>query len=206
MMTKSHLHNKLVSKAVLSSRKTVYHIWKKMAEKNRFQFSNFDEVFGKLQSVHRLKLGSFRTIVVPAILFFLFLGGVIAYRETGDFWVLPVCVLPFFVLFCGVNWYCFVVRSDELRIYENGFSYRKRKNLQICLWSEIYFYDVRELNEFEHPETDIKHYPLAYVKKRNGETITFDFYMTGTPLISGRSRNSKSKPQKKSGKSRNKNK
>ena len=169
-----------------------------MAKKDRFQFSNFDEVFGELQSVHHLKRNIFHTLIVPAILFFIFLGGVIAYRETGDFGALSFCALPFFVLFCGVIRHSFVVRRDELRIYKNGFSYRRRKTLQTCLWSEILYCNRREPNEFENPETGIKFYPLDYIGKKNGETITFDFYMTGTPLIAERFRNSRSAPRKKS--------
>lgn len=206
MMTKSLSNNKLFSKAVLSRRKTSLLYLKKMAERDRFQFSNFDELFGELQSVHRLRRNIFHTMIVPALLFFISLGGVIAYRETGDFWALPFCALPFFVLFCGVIWHSFVVRRDELRIYENGFSYRTRKKIQTCLWSEIFFFDVREFNEFENPETDIKLYPLGYVVKNNDETINFDFYMTGTPLLAERFRNSKSAPRKKSEKTKDKNK
>lgn len=175
-----------------------------MTENDRFRFSNFDELFGELHSVHHSKLTKFQTIVVPAILFLLFLGGIVAYRASGDFWTLPVCALPFFLLFCGVIWSIFGVRRSELRIYENGFSFRGRKNFQTCLWSELHFYDFRELNELEKEETNKKNRPLGYVVKQSGEKIDFGLYLTGTPLIAEKFKKFKSELHGKSEKPKNK--
>lgn len=204
MMTKSLSNNKLFSRAVLSKEKSGLLYLEKMAEKDRFQFSNFNEIFGELQSVHHVRQSKFQTITVPAILFLLFLGSVIAYRESGDFWAIPFCTLPFFLLFCGVLWNIFASRRAELKIYENGFTYRSGKNLQTCLWDEIFFYDIRERNEFEMSEKKKKGYPISYVRKKNEETIKFHAYMTGTIQISRHRQNTGAKSRKKNAKAQNK--
>lgn len=171
---------------------------------DRFQFSNFDELFGELHSVHRSKPSKFQTIIVPAILFLLFLGGIVVYRASGEFWTLPVCALPFLVLLCGVLRNLFVVRRDELRIYENGFLLRSGDNLKTCLWTELYFFDLRQLSEPEKEKKNKKDRPLAYVAKQNGENINFGLSMTGTHLIAEKFKKFKSGNQGKSKKSKNK--
>jgi hypothetical protein len=173
-----------------------------MPENKHFQFSNFEEVFGERQSVYRIKRGIFQIVIIPALIFFLFLGGVIAYRETRDIWVIPVCVLPFFLLFCGLIWQLFSTRRDELAIYENGFTYKSGKNLQACLWSEIKFCHHRELNEQEIGKLEAGVFPLGSVEKKSGEVIEFDHDLPGTPELTRRY-NTKKPADKRRPKSKN---
>ncbi len=151
--------------------------------KNRFTYSNFKDVFGELQSVHRVRRGIFEIIVIPSLIFFLFLGGIIAYRETQDIWVIPICVLPFFLMFCGIIWHLVSTRKDELKIYQNGFTYKGGKNIQSCLWKEIKTYHHRELNSREIAEFENETFPLSSIEKKNGEIIEFDHDLPGTPEI-----------------------
>jgi len=149
----------------------------------RFQHSNFAEIFGRPLETHRIKRSLFQMLVIPAILFLLFLGGVIAYRETRDIWALPFCALPFGLLFVGVLWHLWTTRRDELRIYEHGFTYKNRKNLYACLWSEIDHCRIRHRNEFEIGQLPDDIHPLGAVEKKNGESIEFDHDLPGTPAI-----------------------
>lgn len=168
-----------------------------MPENDQFQYSNFKEVFGELQSVHRIKRSLIQTVVIPSLIFFLFLGGVIAYRETRDWLVIPVCALPFLFLFCGLVWNLFSTRKDELNIYENGFTYKSGKNIEACLWSEIKFCYHRERNQTEIENSEYNIFPLGSVEKKNGEVIKFEHELPGTPEILKRFENPKSKRRKK---------
>lgn len=87
----------------------------------------------------------------------------------------------------------FSTRKDELRIYENGFTYKGGKNLQACLWQEIKTCDHRERNNMEIAELDDDAFPLGSVEKHNGEVIAFDFDLPGTPEIIARFENQKRK-------------
>ncbi len=159
---------------------------KKMQEDNRFKYSNFKEVFGELQSIHRVRRSIFEIIVITLIIFLLFLGGVIAYQETQDIWVIPICMLPFLLMFCGIVWHIFSTRKDELRIYENGFTYKGGKVLHSCLWKEIKSYHHRELNSAEINELENEIFPLGSIEKKNGEIIGFDHDLPGTQEIGRR--------------------
>lgn len=153
---------------------------------NRFTYSNFKEVFGKLQSVHRVKRDKFQTIVVPASILLPLLLGIIAYIESQDIWAIPICVLPFLLMFCGIVWHLFSTRKDELRIYKNGFTYKGGKYLQSCLWKEIKTYHHRERNATEIAELENDGFPLGSIEKKNGEIIEFDHDLPGTSEISKR--------------------
>lgn len=110
---------------------------RKMMENNRFQFSNFKQVFGKLQSVHRVRRSKFELIVIPSIIFLLFLFGVLIYIASEDVWAIPVCAIAPFLLFCGLVWHLISTGGDELKIYQNGFTYKSKKKTRACLWKEI---------------------------------------------------------------------
>lgn len=151
---------------------------------NRFTNSNFKEVFGELESIHRVRRSKIQTIVIPTIFFLFLFFAVIAYRETQDIWVLPVCVLPSLLMLCGIIWHLFSTRNDELKIYKNGFTYRGGKRLQSCLWKEIKTYYYRERNSSEIAEFESVGFPLGSVEKKNGEIIEFDHDLPGTHIIS----------------------
>lgn len=161
----------------------------------RFQHSNFKNVFGELQSVHRVKREKFEIIVIPAVLFFLFLFGVVTYIAAEDWLALPVCVVIPFLLFCGVVWQLLRTRRDELRIYESGFTYQSDRNLQTCLWHEVKVFRRREFNQRELSALEGGKFPLASVEKKDGEVIAFDHDLTGTSelcfLIEHKTRNSR---------------
>ncbi len=157
-----------------------------MRENNRFTNSNFKEIFGELQSVHRVRRDKFQTVVIPSILFLLFLGSVVVYKESQDFFAIPVCVVPTLLLFGGIVWHLFSTRKDELRIYKNGFTHKGGKNLQSCLWTEVKRYHQRELNDQEIQEVSelkTEFVPLASIEKKNGEAIEFENDLPGTTEV-----------------------
>jgi hypothetical protein len=164
-----------------------------MEENNRFTNSNFREVFGELENVYRLERSKAEIILIPGVLFFLLAFGVITYVANRDLWTIPCCIVVPLLLFSLVVWQFISTRKDELRIYENGFTYRAAKNLQSCLWTEITTYHHRERNnrEITEPAGDV--FPLGAVEKKNGERIDFDHDLPGTPDIIARFEKSKTK-------------
>lgn len=149
---------------------------------NRFASSNFKEVFGELESVRRIRRGLTEKIFLPAITLLPGICGVIAYAESGDWLTIPVCVLPFLLLFAGLVRHLFSTRRDELRIYEHGFTYRSRRRLQICLWQDIKTLHRRELTAREMVTTEI--FPLGAVEKNNGEIIEIDQDISAAEIVS----------------------
>ncbi len=108
-----------------------------MSEENSFEFSNFHEVFGKLQSTHRVRRSKFEIVVIPSIIFLVFLFGVLIYIASEDVLVIPVCVIVPFLLFCGLIRHLFSTGKDELKFYQNGFTYKSKQKTQSWLWKDI---------------------------------------------------------------------
>ena len=154
-----------------------------MPENSPFSFSNFSEVFGGLQSVHRVRRSKFEIIFIPAIIFLLFLFGVVTYVASEDVWAIPFCVIVPFLLFCGLIWHLFSTRGDELKIYQNGFTYKSRKKTQACLWKEIKTCHRRERTNQEITELEEGIFPIGAVEKRNGEVIDFTDDLQGMTEI-----------------------
>lgn len=166
-----------------------------MEENNRFKYSNFAEVFGSLQKIHRVRRGCTENLVVPGMLFFCLIFAVLTYVASGDLWTIPVCVLPFLLLFGGLVWHLFKTRRDELRIYESGFTYQSGRNLQTCLWAEIRLLESREPMVRQIIPLENGRIPLDSVKKKNGEIIAFDDDLPGTTEIIEKFEEFKAKPK-----------
>ena len=166
-----------------------------MPEENRFRYSNFTEVFGELQNVYRVRRSFAEKFLSPAVLFFLVVFGVITYVATRDYWTIPCCIVLPVIMFCLAAWQIFSTRRDELRIYENGFTYKSGRSLQSCLWNEIETYTHRERNNREITELADGLFPLGSVEKKNGELIDFDADLPGTPEIIARFESPKKNPQ-----------
>ena len=154
-----------------------------MMEHHRFAFSNFEQVFGKLQSVHLVARSKFEIIIIPSIIFLLFLFGVLTYIASEDVLAIPVCVIVPFLLFCGLVWHLFSTRKDELRIYQNGFTYKSKKKTQACLWKEIKTCHRRERTHQEILELERGVFPIGVVEKKNGEVIDFTDDLQGMAEI-----------------------
>lgn len=157
-----------------------------MPENTRLKNSNFDEVFGELQAVHRVRRGCFDYLFIP-LLVFIFLAGAVAYfYDTRDWVAVPCCIVPTFLMLAAILRHLLTTRKDELRIYENGFTYRSGGKLQTCLWTEIETcrQRARHSREIGVPVSDDS--PLGSVEKKNGETIVFENDLTGTPEITAR--------------------
>lgn len=149
----------------------------------RFSNSNFSDVFGTCVSVHRVNRGWFDILAIPLVLVAMCLFAYTAYLGSRDWVVLPVCGGPFLLLLIGVIRHLFATKTDELKIYENGFTYRTSGRFYTCLWSEISYCRRRELNAREIGRGDENVIPLLYVKKKNGELIEFESDVDGTTEI-----------------------
>ena len=154
-----------------------------MSQENRFTFSNFDQVFGELESVHRVRRNKFEIIIIPSIIFLIFLFGVLTYIASEDVWAIPVCIIVPFLLFCGLVWHLFSTRKDELRIYQNGFIYKSKKGTQTSLWKEIETCRRRERTNQEILELEEGIVPIGGVEKKNGEMIDFTDDLQGMKEI-----------------------
>jgi hypothetical protein len=156
--------------------------------KNRFRYSNFAEVFGELQNVHRVRRSLSEKLLAPGVLLFLLVFGIITHLANRDVWTIPCCIVIPALLFSIVVWHLFTTRKDELRIYANGFTYQSGRKLQSCLWTEIETCTRREPNQRELIELAGKPNPLASVVKKNGESIAFEPDVPGTHEIAEKSK------------------
>jgi hypothetical protein len=157
-----------------------------MPEDNRYKFSNFEEVFGELKSVHKVKRSISLTITVLSALLFVLIFGVITYIASDDILTLPFCVLLPLAMFCFVFWHLFSTKNDQLKIYQNGFTYKNTKTLQACLWDEIKSYERTDLRNRQPKEIEQAIFPLDSIRKTNGEIIDFTNGLEGTTEIERR--------------------
>ena len=157
-----------------------------MREDDRFTNSNFAEVFGALEKTHRVRRGCFEKFGIPSIILGCAVFGFLAYLGSEDWLTIPVCVLPFALLFVMVVWHLYKTRGDELRLYEHGFTYRSGKNLQACLWTDIETCRRRESRAEDYAEIESENFPLGAVEKKNGEIIEFEHELEGTLEIVSR--------------------
>ncbi len=156
-----------------------------MSDDERFKYSDFKEVFGDLQSVHGVRQNKSENLVVLGATLFLFLLGIGTFIGSESYWTIPFCVLPSFLPVCLIVWSIFSNKNDELRIYQNGFTYKSRKKLQTCLWEQIKTYNLRPGEQRETREIEQAIFPLESVEKKNGELIGFAPALRGTNDIAG---------------------
>lgn len=95
--------------------------------------------------------------------------GVLMPIANKNAWLVPVCSVPMTFPFCIYLWTMIRTRKDELKIFENGFTYRSRKDLVSCLWDEIEDYSTVRRG----PE-------ISGIKKQNGPWIGIAGNMQGT--------------------------
>lgn len=153
---------------------------------NRFKYSNFDEVFGELQSIQRVKRNRAETIIVISALLFLLIFGFITYIASEDIWTLPFCVVIPLLLLILVVRHTFSTKNDELKIYQNGFTYKNSGKYQTCLWFEIESFEHISFPHRSALEIEQGIFPLESVTKRGGEIIVFTDGVSGTTEIETR--------------------
>ncbi len=125
------------------------------------------QTLGAMIASYRIKKGL--SLYLPAIaVFFLFLFGLLTFVASEDIFSLAVCALPPFILFCVLAWSLFSDRNDELTVFENGFTYKDKKETVSCLWDEI-----------EDYRTTTRGNLLTGIKKENGPWIEFAHEMQG---------------------------
>lgn len=152
-------------------------------ELDRYEFSQIPEsekiteaeadalepkTLGELKATYHVK----NTIgeIVPLGMLLLVAGfGAVLPIANNNVWLIPGCSLPLAIPFCLYLWQIVRARKDELKIYENGFTYLSRKGQADCLWHEIEDYStVRRKSD------------IASIKKVNGPWITIARNIQGT--------------------------
>lgn len=125
------------------------------------------QTLGAKVASYRIKTGLLLYLPTIAVLF-LFLFGLLTFVATYDIFSLAVCAVPPFILFCILAWSLFSDRNDQLTIFDNGFTYKDRKETVSCLWDEIEDYRTITRGDL-----------LTGIKKENGPWIEFAHEMQG---------------------------
>ena len=125
------------------------------------------KTLGPLKATYHVKRKVWDYVPLGAVLF-VAVFGVGTFLASRDILALFVCSLPPVIGFALLVWTYISDRKDELKVFENGFSYQTRKDLVSCLWDEIEDYSVvRRSND------------ISAVKKENGPWINFANNMQG---------------------------
>ncbi|MGH9820844.1 MAG: hypothetical protein ACRD43_11800, partial [Pyrinomonadaceae bacterium] len=124
------------------------------------------QTLGVLKATYGVKRKVWDYIPLGAVLF-IAVFGVGTFLVSKDVLALFVCSLPTVIAFVLVAWQFFFTRRDELKVFENGFSYQTRKGLVTCLWDEIADYSV------------VRWGGISAIKKENGPWISFAGNMQG---------------------------
>ncbi len=168
-------------------------------QEGQFKNSDFDQAFGELISVHRARFEWITVLWVFFALVLLVPGlGILSEHYLGGS-VCIACSLPFFYL----AWMQFANRRDELRIYQNGFTYTSRNDIQTCLWSEAASFSFTTSMNHNYTEkvSDIVGESIAHeltgVIKTNGRHIEFREGIIDPAELIAKAKASKSKRAKK---------
>jgi hypothetical protein len=88
-----------------------------------------------------------------------------------------LCSVPTILPIIVYVWLLFSERRDEMKVFENGFSYRTKKQTTECLWEQIEDYTVAGAALSKLPDD------LTAIKKEDGPWITIAMEMQGKELI-----------------------
>jgi len=122
---------------------------------------------GPLKATYYVKRRVGDYIPLAAVLF-VAVFGVGTFLVSRDILALFVCSLPPVIALVMLAWTLYSSRRDELKIFENGFTYQSRKELISCLWNEIEDYSLERRSSV-----------ISGVKKENGPWISFASEMQG---------------------------
>lgn len=107
--------------------------------------------------------------LIPIAVLLLVAGfGVLLPVANNNWWLAPACTLPMALPFVIYVWTFFRTKNDELQVFENGFTYRTRRETVSCLWDEIVDYT-----------TEPRSFTPSDIKKEDGTWISFAFQMQG---------------------------
>lgn len=125
------------------------------------------QTLGALKATYWVKRGVLDYIPIAAVLF-LAVFGVGTFLVSRDVLALFVCSLPPVLAFVMLAWTLISTRRDELKIFENGFTYQTRKGLISCLWDEIEDFSITRRGS-----------TISGIKKEHGPWISFANEMQG---------------------------
>jgi len=126
------------------------------------------KTLGEIKATYHVKNTLFD--LFPLALLLLVAGfGVLMPVANNNALLIPVCSVPMAIPFVVYLWTLIRTKRDELKIFENGFTYQSRKELVSCLWDEIEDYSTVRRS------TDI-----SGIKKEYGPWISLASNMQGT--------------------------
>ena len=126
---------------------------------------------GVLKNTYHVKMGMLDYLPL-AILLFLACFGALMYVASREVWTIFLCAGPLVLIFILMLRISLGERSDELNVFENGFTYVDRKSSVSCLWSEIEDFS-RAGGPFGGADN------LTGIKKENGPWISIASNMQG---------------------------
>ena len=88
--------------------------------------------------------------------------GVVAIFAVPDIVGKLICFVPGTLPLIIYMWSILSERKDEMRIFENGFSYRNKGQTIECLWDQIEDYSMAGVADSEVPDL------IESIKKDNG--------------------------------------
>jgi hypothetical protein len=134
------------------------------------------QTLGSLLGTYHVKI-SLGNLLPIFLLFFLASFGAIAIVAVPDIVGKVLCPLVAITPLIIYLWGMFSDRRDEMKIYENGFSYRWKRQTVECLWEEIEDYN----STYTPFGTLIDN--LTSIKKENGPWIPIAHEMQGRELL-----------------------
>ncbi len=150
---------------------------------DRFRRSNFNAIYGELLGVHKTKRRLSETVLIPAVLLSLLFFEIITYLAAEDFFALPLCVGIPLVMFAAVICHLLKTRTDELKICENGFTYKSNGNLKASLWKEIAQFHYSFSRSRDQIDVEMGRDTIESVEKLDGETISFTIGLSGREIL-----------------------
>jgi hypothetical protein len=148
------------------SRRYDHEIIRQMPEETERPIQN--QTLGTLKATYHVEKWAWGLIPGFFLLFPVFVFGVLP-LVIGEGLILSLIVgVPLLVVLYGLVSTTILERKDELKIHQNGFTYKSYKGYQSCLWDEIEDYrNTRNSNG------------CSAIKKGNGEWISFSDGMEG---------------------------
>lgn len=120
---------------------------------------------GELENTYQI--GIIENLFLIFITLFVAVFGILISVVNSDIVAFFICTIPLALPLFIISWNIFQTKNDELKIYQNGFTYQSRKGLQICLWKEIKYIEKNRFGK------------LNGIRKKNDKVIIVDVSSKG---------------------------
>jgi hypothetical protein len=136
-----------------------------MPENLQKHFQEDTLMLGELENTYQIGIGENLFLVIVTL--FVAIFGILIFVANKDITAFFICTIPLALPLFIICWNFFQTKNDELKIYQNGFTYQSRKGLQICLWKQIKYIEKNRFGQ------------LNGVRKKNDKIISVDISSKG---------------------------